>query len=128
MPAYHLYVRDKTQYEVVEHGWSTLAFFLGPWSGIATIRGFTLIFGPMCVLALGIEAFDRPSPLLVAVGIIGVLVGGLYYIANANRWRIMDLEARGYEWVATIESTSAKSALREWALSPEATEYFHPDT
>lgn len=123
MRTYHLYAKRSGKYEIIPEGFSELVFFLAPLWVFANglfVEFFAImaIFAiPLIVIAsLGIESVP-----LILVGLLILASGYIYFVSIAYKLRAKDLKRYGYERIATIESSSARNALREWSQSDEAT-------
>lgn len=115
--SYHLYAMPSGRYEIVPDGISALALVLGPIWSFAN----GLIVEHIAILAL----FMLPAILCAGAGIeavaaLIVAAGFVYFSMIAHKLRARDLVRNGYKKIATVQSTSAHRALREWARSDEA--------
>ena len=75
----------------------------------------TLILAIPAVLA-GMAGIEPAAVLILCAGYV-------YFAKIAHKLRAKDLLRYGYAKVATIESSSARNALREWAESDDAARF-----
>ena len=96
----------------------------------------SLTLGPIWAFANGLivehivimMVFAIPAALagMAGIGLVAALIvcaGFVYFAKIAHKLRAKDLLRYGYAKVATIESSSARNALRGWAESDDAARF-----
>ena len=122
MRTYHLYAKPSGKYEIIPEGFPKLVFFLAPLWVFANGL-FVEFFGIMAIFAIPlfvIASLGIESAPLILFGMLILAAGYIYFVSIAYKLRAKDLKRYGYEKIATIESSSARNALREWSQTDEA--------
>ncbi len=122
MRTYHLYAKPSGKYEIIPEGFSEIVFFLAPLWVFANGL-FVEFFAIMAVFSIPlfiIGSTGTDSAVWGLVGFASFATGYIYFVSIAYKLRAKDLKRYGYEKIATIESSSARSALREWSQTDEA--------
>ncbi len=122
MRTYHLYAKPSGKYEIIPEGFSEIVFFLAPLWVFANGL-FVEFFAIMAVFSIPLFIIGSTGTDSVVWGLVGFTsfaIGYIYFVSIAYKLRAKDLKRYGYEKIATIESSSARSALREWSQTDEA--------
>ncbi len=126
MRRYHLYVRNKKQYEVVPIGFSWGVLVLGPiW---CLIHGQLLRYLGVIVASITPALFalllDQPvRNNLILFAVVGSSIGHIYFCVMVNSWKERSLLSKGYSLVAAISGRTSKSALEDWSKSDNAIKF-----
>lgn len=112
MRTFRIFEKDGAESIAIKKGVSWPAFFfVGFWSLVKGLWGFTLLYVAVCLFNVWIAAGGGE----VLAGLLGIGLAGLFAI-KGNEWLEQRALKNGYVFAEEVEAGSRESALQEhWA-------------